>query len=57
MVDAQRGYRPVQIWVPDIRSETFSTEAHRQATMVAQQDRHIDDRDFIESLSIPWDED
>lgn len=52
-----RGYRPVQIWVPDVRSEQFVREARRQAALIAQVDRHSDDdQDFIEAVSVDWDE-
>ena len=51
-----RGYRPVQVWVPDVRSEQFAREAHRQAALVAQADHDGDDQDFIEAVSVPWDE-
>jgi DNA-binding LacI/PurR family transcriptional regulator len=30
-----QGLRPVQIWVPDVRSPEFEREAHRQAAAVA----------------------
>jgi len=52
----ERGYRPVQIWVPDVRTEQFATEARRQAELVARADRVGDDQDFIEAVSVPWDE-
>lgn len=48
--------RLVQVWVPDVRSEEFSAEAHRQSTAVAVIDRHGDDQDFIEAVSVGWDE-
>ena len=51
-----RGYRPVQVWVPDVRSEQFVREAHRQAALIAQVDRHADDQDFVEAVSVDWDE-
>ena len=51
-----RGYRPVQVWVPDVRSEQFVREARRQAALIAQIDRHSDDQDFIEAVSVAWDE-
>ena len=51
-----RGYRPVQVWVPDVRSEQFAREARRQAALIAQIDRHSDDQDFIEAVSVDWDE-
>jgi hypothetical protein len=27
----EQGLRPIQIWVPDVRSQAFRTEAHRQS--------------------------
>ncbi|QGN34433.1 antitoxin MazE family protein [Microlunatus sp. Gsoil 973] len=52
----EQGYRPVQIWVPDVRTERFAAEAHRQAALVAAADRDGDDQDFIEAVSVPWDD-
>lgn len=51
-----RGYRPVQIWVPDVRTEQFATEARRQALLVALQNRPSDDQDFVDEVSAPWDD-
>jgi len=31
----QQGLRPIQIWVPDMRSPAFVSEAHRQSLAVA----------------------
>ena len=50
----ERGYRPVQVWVPDVRTESFANEAHRQSVAVAESDRHGDDQAFIEAVSVPW---
>lgn len=52
----ERGLRPLQVWVPDVRSETFAAEAHSQASLVAGADEHNDDQDFIEAISTRWDE-
>lgn len=52
----EQGYRPVQIWVPDVRTERFAAEAHRQAALVAAADRDGDDQDFVEAVSAPWDD-
>jgi hypothetical protein len=30
-----QGLRPIQIWVPDVRSASFRSEAHRQSAAVA----------------------
>ena len=51
-----QGLRPVQIWVPDVRSPEFATEAHRQSALVAAADRDTDDMAFVESVSVDWDE-
>ncbi len=48
----ERGYRPVQIWVPDVRSEAFAAEAHRQSVRLAAADRAGDDQDFVEAISV-----
>ncbi|MFT4212361.1 MAG: DUF3018 family protein [Microbacterium sp.] len=52
----ERGFRPVQIWVPDVRTPAFATEARRQAALVAAADRHSDEQAFVEAISVPWDE-
>src|SRR5277367_5869398 len=45
-----QGLRPIQIWVPDVRSPEFAAEAHRQSLLVAQSEQEKDDLAFIESL-------
>lgn len=45
------GLRPIQIWVPDVRSKRFATQARRQALAVARSAQERDDLAFIESLS------
>lgn len=52
----RQGYRPIQIWVPDVRSARFVAEAHRQSVLVGGADSRSDDQDFIEAVSSPWDE-
>jgi len=52
----ERGYRLLQIWVPDVRSDRFAAEAHRQSKAVASADLRSDDQSFIEAVSAPWDE-
>lgn len=51
-----QGLRPVQIWVPDVRSPEFAAEAHRQSVRVAAADRVSEDMSFVEALSDDWDE-
>jgi hypothetical protein len=52
----ERGLRPLQVWVPDVRTATFAAEAHRQASLVAEADENNDEQDFIEAVSMRWDE-
>ena len=47
-----QGLRPVQIWVPDVRSPEFTTEAHRQSAAVATSDHATDDQAFIDAVSL-----
>jgi hypothetical protein len=44
----EQGFRPIQIWVPDVRSEVFQAEAHRQSLMVATSSHARKDQAFIE---------
>lgn len=43
--------RPIQIWVPDVRSSAFAAEAHRQSQAVAASAFARDDQAFIDALS------
>ena len=52
----ERGFRQVQMWVPDVRTEKFRKEAQRQALAVAVSDRAGDDQDFVEQISEDWPE-
>lgn len=45
------GLRPIQIWVPDVRSPTFAAEAHRQSLAVANSPHAEEDQDFIDMIS------
>jgi len=45
------GLRPIQIWVPDVRSKRFAAQAHRQSLAVAKSPYEKDDQAFIESVS------
>jgi hypothetical protein len=47
----QQGLRPIQIWVPDMRSPAFVTEAHRQSLAVAKSPQAREDQDFIDAVS------
>lgn len=47
----QQGLRPIQIWVPDMRSPAFAAEAHRQSLAVARSPHAKADQDFIDAVS------
>jgi hypothetical protein len=49
------GLRPIQIWVPDVRSKAFRAEAHRQSLLVAVSPHAREDQAFIDDVSL-WDE-
>lgn len=47
-----RGLRPIQIWVPDVRSESFRSEAHAQSLRVSESEHAQDDQGFIDAISV-----
>jgi hypothetical protein len=50
----KQGLRPVQIWVPDVRSKAFARAAHRQSLGVARSPHAKDDQAFVDAIS-SWD--
>ncbi|PYR67962.1 MAG: hypothetical protein DMF87_18970 [Acidobacteria bacterium] len=47
----RRGLRPIQIWVPDVRSRTFMREARRQARLVGSARFEADEQAFVDAIS------
>ena len=47
----RRGLRPIQIWVPDVRSRTFARKAHRQSLLVGAASAEREDQEFVEAVS------
>ena len=47
----EQGLRPIQIWVPDVRSPAFRSEAHRQSLAIATSAHAHDDQAFIDAVS------
>jgi surfactin synthase thioesterase subunit len=47
----QQGLRPIQIWVADVRSPAFASEAHRQSLAVASSPHAKRDQDFIDAIA------
>ena len=50
----EQGLRPVQVWVPDMRSTAFATEAHRQSAAVGASAQAAEDQAFVDALAEPW---
>jgi len=47
----RQGLRPIQLWVPDVRSSVFKAEAHRQSLAVAESDHERQDQQFVDAVS------
>jgi hypothetical protein len=47
----RQGLRPIQIWVPDVRSPAFAAAAHRQSLAVARSRHAVEDQAFIDAVS------
>ena len=45
------GLRPIQIWVPDVRSRAFAAEAHRQSLAVARSRHEGEDQAFVDAIT------
>jgi hypothetical protein len=46
-----QGLRPVQIWVPDVRSRSFVAAARKQSKAVAASEQAAADQQFIDAVS------
>jgi hypothetical protein len=46
-----QGLRPVQIWVPDVRSKEFVRQAHLQSAAVAYSKHATEDQGFIDEVT------
>ena len=46
-----QGLRPIQIWVPDVRSRSFVRAARQQSKAVAASKRAMSDQRFIDAIS------
>jgi len=49
----RQGLRPIQIWVPDVRSRAFKAEAARQSRAVAASAHARRDQRFIDAITAP----
>ncbi|MGE8104935.1 antitoxin MazE-like protein [Allorhizobium sp. NPDC080224] len=52
----RRGYRPVEIWVPDLENETIRAQLAEEARRVAEADERDDVTDWLEGVGpTDWD--
>ena len=51
----REGLRPIQFWVPDVRSPEFIEAAHRESLQIAQSEQEAEDQAFIDAVSC-WNE-
>ena len=49
----KQGLRPVQFWLPDVHSDAFKAEAHRQSLLIGQSTYAEEDQAFVDAISIP----
>lgn len=49
-----QGLRPIQIWVPDVRSPEFAAEARRQSLVASQSPYAAEDQAFVDAISADW---
>jgi Antitoxin MazE-like len=47
----RRGLRPIQLWVPDVRSRSFAREARRQSRLVAASVFEREEQAFVDAIS------
>ncbi|HEY1579435.1 MAG TPA: antitoxin MazE family protein [Terracidiphilus sp.] len=47
----EQGLRPIQIWVPDVRSPEFVKEARRQSLAIARSAQEKEDQAFVDAVS------
>jgi hypothetical protein len=52
----KQGLRPIQIWVPDVRSTAFAEEARRQSRLIARSVREKEDQAFIDAIAMELDD-
>ena len=52
-----QGLRPIQIWVPDVRSPEFARQAHIESLIIANSPLEQEDQEFVDSISVFWDDD
>jgi Protein of unknown function (DUF3018) len=51
----KKGLKPIQFWVPDVKSEEYKANIRRQCVLIANSPQEEEDIAFVQSL-IAWDE-
>ncbi|CAN7426349.1 antitoxin MazE-like protein [Neorhizobium tomejilense] len=52
----RQGYRPIEIWVPDLTNEAFRRQAEEEMRRIAEADAKEDIEDWIEAVGpTDWD--
>jgi hypothetical protein len=52
----RQGMKPITIWVPDVRSEEFAREAHRQSLLIARSPADEEEQAWVDEASMWADE-
>ncbi len=47
----KRGFRLVQMWLPDTRTKEFSEQAHKDSLAIANSPTEAEDQAFVDSVS------
>ncbi len=45
-----KGYRLVQMWLPDTRTPEFEAEAHRQSLLISQSESEKEFEEFMRAI-------
>jgi hypothetical protein len=46
-----KGYRRVELWLPDTRTPEFAAQAHRESLAIANCPSEADDQAFVDAIS------
>lgn len=52
----EAGMRPIQIWVPDVRTDKFAHSASQEARAINVADAREDIFTWLEESAVSWDE-
>lgn len=49
-----KGFRPIQVWVPDVNRPGFADEVRRQGALVKAAERNEDVMDWLDAGRADW---